>query len=181
MSRAWCIPLTLLLAACSKTSGTQDGVGASSSAAAAASVAPKPGPTGIGNGGGGGGGVNSTSDAAPLAVVIVGGAPTTWSPAAFAPLPRFTIHADSNDKDAWSLRDLSHSLVGPRTRVTAAVDGDGERTQIEPRDWTDSSKTPVLRINRRGKYKIEWVDSDGNMLNHGDVRDVRSIEVSPSG
>lgn len=178
------LPL-LLLAGCSRANGAADGGGAASSASAAsaASAAPTPstGPTGNGGGGGNGGGVKATGNAAPLAVVIAGGAPTSWSPASFAPLPRFTVHADNNDKDAWSLRDVVHALVGPKARVTGAVTGDGDHPKIDAKDWADKSKTPVLRINRRGQYKIEWVDSDGDMTNDDDVRDVRSIEVTPGG
>jgi hypothetical protein len=97
-------------------------------------------------------------------------------------LPRFTIHADGADKDAWSLRDLAHALVGPHARVTGAADGGGTKVKIAKKDWADPKKTPVLRINRRGMYKIEWVDKDGSLTpNDEDVRDVRSVEVSPGG
>jgi hypothetical protein len=135
--------------------------------------------TGTGGGNGDGGGAQSSSDATPLKVVVTGGAPTTWTPAALSAVQRFTIHADGADKDAWSLRDVVHQLVGPRARATSAVDGDGTRAKISPKDWADVKKTPVLRINRRGMYKIEWVDKDGNMTNDDDVRDVKTVEVVP--
>jgi hypothetical protein len=135
--------------------------------------------TGTGGGSGNGGGAQASSDAAALKVLVTGAAPTAWSPAALAAVPHFTIHADGADKDAWSLRDVTHQLVGPHARVTAAVDGEGTRAKIEPKAWTDPKKTPVLRINRRGMYKIEWVDKDGNMTNDDDVRDVKSVEVAP--
>lgn len=137
--------------------------------------------TGDGGGGGNGGGADTQATAAPLRVVVAGRPPTSWTAADFAAVPRLTIHADNSAKDAWSLRDIAHKLVGPKARVTIAVDGDGTRERIAPRDWADASKTPVLRINRRGMYKIEWVDKDGNMLQDDDVRDVRSVELSPSG
>lgn len=148
-----------------------------------AAAAPASSGVGTGNGGGSGngGGANAQVTAAPLRVVVAGRPPTSWTSADFAAVPRFTIHADNSAKDAWSLRDIAHKLVGPKARVTIAVDGDGTRDRIAPRDWADASKTPVLRINRRGMYKIEWVDKDGNMLEDDDVRDVRSVELSPSG
>jgi hypothetical protein len=148
-------------------------------AAAAASASSTVGNPGTGGGAGNGGGSQSSSDAAPLKVVITGGAPASWSPAALAAVQRFTIHADGADKDAWSLRDVVHQLVGPKARATSAVDGDGTRAKISPKDWADAKKTPVLRINRRGMYKIEWVDKDGNMTNDDDVRDVKTVEVAP--
>jgi len=137
--------------------------------------------TGTGGGAGDGGGALAATNASPLKVIVTGTGPTTWTPAALAALPRFTIHADGADKDAWSLRDLAHALVGPRARVTAAVDGDGTSAKIDKKDWADPKKVPVLRINRRGMYKIEWVDKDGSLTNDDDVRDVRSVEVNPGG
>jgi hypothetical protein len=137
--------------------------------------------TGTNGGEGKGGGERASASAQPLKVVITGGTPTTWAPDAFAPVKRFTIHSDGSDKDAWSLRDIVHQLVGPKARVLGAVDGDGTKARIAPKDWADAKKTPVLRINRRGMYKIEWVDKDGNMTNDDDVRDVKSIEVAPGG
>ena len=83
-----------------------------------------------GNGGEGkGGGEKASATAQPLKVVITGGTPTTWAPDAFAPVKRFTIHSDGSDKDAWSLRDLVHQLVGPKARVLGAVDGDRTKAQ----------------------------------------------------
>jgi hypothetical protein len=151
----------------------------------AGSTAPAPSTTvgtGTGGGAGDGGGALAATNAAPLEVVVTGTGPTTWTPDALAAQPRFTIHADGADKDAWSLRDLAHALVGPHARVTGATDGGGTKAKIAKKDWADPKKTPVLRINRRGMYKIEWVDKDGSLTpNDEDVRDVRSVEVSPGG
>jgi hypothetical protein len=133
--------------------------------------------TADGGGGGNGGGAGATGNASPIKVVLAGGAPTTWTPEALAAVPRFTIHADGADKDVWSLREVAHQLVGPRARITGALDGDGTHAKIDPKDWADAKKTPVLRINRRGMYKIQWVDKDGHVTGDDDVRDVRSIEV----
>jgi hypothetical protein len=149
-------------------------VGASASASSTVGTAD-------GGGAGNGGGAQATGSASPLKVVVAGGPPTTWTPDALAAVARFTIHSDGSDKDVWSLRDVAHQLVGPHARVTAAVDGDGSREKIDPRDWADAKKTPVLRINRRGMYKIQWVDKSGNVTGDDDVRDVRSVEVTPAG
>jgi hypothetical protein len=151
-------------------------IAAGASAAGASTVG-----TGARGGGGEGGGAGAHADAAPLKVVVTGGESTSWPPEAFDAVPRFTIHSDGSERDAWSLRDIAHKLVGPRARITMAVDGDGTRDRIDAKDWSDAKKTPVLRINRRGMYKIEWVDQNGNMTNDDDVRDVRSVEVAPSG
>jgi hypothetical protein len=147
--------------------------------AAAAPGASSSAGTGTGGGKGEGGGEQSGAAAAPLRVVVTGGAPTTWAPDALAQVAHFAIHADGADKDAWSLRDVAHKLVGPTARVTAVVDGDGTHAKIDAKAWGDAKKTPVLRINRRGMYKIEWVDKDGNLTMDDDVRDVRSVEVAP--
>jgi hypothetical protein len=148
---------------------------------AAAPVASSTVGTGTGGGTGDGGGALAATNAEPLKVLVTGTGPTTWTPAALAALPRFTIHADGSDKDAWPLRDVVHVLVGPRARVTAAIDGDGTSAKIDKKAWADTKKTPVLRINRRGMYKIEWVDRDGDLTNDDGVRNVRSVEVNPNG
>jgi hypothetical protein len=135
--------------------------------------------TGDRGGEGKGGGASATGAAPPLKAVVAGGPAQTWTTQSFDPVPRFTIHADNSDRDAWSLRDIVTKLVGPKARVTAAVDGDGTRAKIDAKQWADATKTPVLRVNRRGMYKIEWVDKDGNMTSDDDVRDVRSIEIAP--
>jgi hypothetical protein len=181
----------LVAAACSKPSET--GVPAALQTASASAAPPPPSApssapspsstvgTGDNGGGGKGGGADAKGSAAPLKVVVTGGTPTTWSPDAFAGIKQFTIHSDGSEKGAWSLREITHQLVGPKARVVGAVDGDGTKAKINPKDWADAKKTPVLRINRRGMYKIEWVDKDGNMTNDDDVRDVKSIEVTPGG
>jgi hypothetical protein len=145
----------------------------SSAAPAASSI------VGTANGGGGGlgGGAGATGNATPLKIVIARGAPTSWTLDTLAGVARFTIHADGADKDVWSLREVAHQLVGPHARITGALDGDGTHARIDPRDWADAKKTPVLRINRRGMYKIQWVDKNGDVTGDDDVRDVRTLEV----
>ena len=182
------VVLLALAAACSKTSGpTEDKPTLRSVPQSAPPPSVQPAApsstvgTGTGGGSGDGGGALAASNAPPLGVVVVGGPPTTWTPDALAALARFTIHADGADKDAWSLRELAHALVSPKARVTAAIDSGGSRSKIDKKDWADAKKTPVLRINRRGMYKIEWVDKDGSLTNDDDIRDVRSVEVSPGG
>jgi len=133
--------------------------------------------TANGGGAGQGGGAGAAGNATPIKVVVAGGAPATWAPDALAAVTRFTIHADGADKDVWSLREVAHQLVGPHARITGAVDGDGTHAKITSKDWADAKKTPVLRINRRGMYKIQWVDKNGDVTSDDDVRDVRTIEV----
>ena len=137
--------------------------------------------TGNNGGEGKGGGADAGAAAQPLKVVIAGAVAQSWTAQSFDAIPHFTVHADNSAKDAWSLRDIVVKLVGPRARVSAAVDGEGTRAKIDAKQWADATKTPVLRVNRRGMYKIEWVDKDGNMTNDDDIRDVRTVEVIPGG
>jgi hypothetical protein len=137
--------------------------------------------TSDGGGAGKGGGAGAASAAPPLKVIVTGGPAQSWTTQSFDAVPRFTVHADNSDRDAWSLRDIVTKLVGPKARATAAVDGDGTRAKLDAKQWADATKTPVLRVNRRGMYKIEWVDKDGNMTSDDDVRDVRSLEIAAGG
>jgi hypothetical protein len=176
MTTAAAVALTL---ACSKPGDTHDDVQRAPVPPPAPAAPSASSLVGTANGGGAGqgGGAGAAGNAKPLAVVIAGRPPGLWTPDALGAVTRFTIHADGADKDVWSLREVARQLVGPYARITGAVDGDGTHAKITRKDWADAKKTPVLRINRRGMYKIQWVDRNGDVTNDDDVRDVRTIEV----
>lgn len=120
---------------------------------------------------------NDPAEAAPpleLAITIDGVA-GTWQQDAFDRAPHFvgSNHAGES-RDAWSLRDLAHTLVGPNARVVAVI-GD-KREEIDPAAWADPSKTPFVHRTRRGWLKFRWANKDG-VWSEADVKDVSGLEI----
>ena len=107
--------------------------------------------------------------------VKIDGTPTTWQQDAFDKTPHFVAPNKSGEsRDAWSLRELAHTLVGPNARVVAVL-GD-KRKEIDPAAWADASKTPFVHRTRRGWLKFRWADKDGAWL-EADVKDVTGLEI----
>lgn len=80
-------------------------------------------------------------------------------------------------REAWPLRALAADLLGPDARVTAAIGDDGERLEITTAAWADEARAPMLRRNRRGMFKLEWVGAGASADDH--LRGVRALEVAP--
>jgi len=120
---------------------------------------------------------NDPAEATPplkLAVTIDGVA-ATWQQDAFDRAPHFVGENKSGEsRDAWSLRELAHTLVGPNARVVAVI-GD-KRKDIDAAAWADASKTPIVHRTRRGWLKFRWADKDGNW-SEADVKDVSGLEI----
>ncbi len=120
---------------------------------------------------------NDPAQAAPpleLAVTIDGVA-STWQQDAFDRTPHFvSANKNGESRDAWSLRELARTLVGPNARVVAVV-GD-KREVIDPAAWTDASKTPFVHRTRRGWLKFRWANKDG-AWGEADVKDVSGLEI----
>jgi hypothetical protein len=121
----------------------------------------------------------STRDAAhftPVEVIVTGRPPTTWSEESFDKAPREKSEAVGSDREAWSLRDLARTLVGPGARVVMVV-GDVEK-RIDATEWADTSRTPILRVAGGGKLKFRWIEKDGQM-GEADVKAVRRLVIEP--
>ena len=78
-------------------------------------------------------------------------------------------------RDAWSLRTLAADLVAPGARVTAVRGEDGREVELAPGDWTDDTRTPVIRLNRRGKFKFHWADGDLRPLEGQELRNITTL------
>lgn len=120
---------------------------------------------------------NDPAEARPplrLAVTI-DGTQATWQQDAFDRTPHFAAANKSGEtRDAWSLRELAHTLVGPSARVVAVI-GD-KRQAIDPAAWADASKTPFVHRTRRGWLKFRWAEKDGTW-DETDVKDVSGLEI----
>jgi hypothetical protein len=123
-------------------------------------------------------------DAAPeaktlavLEVKIAGKEPQSWTLETLAKVPHLPGEADGG-REAWSLRDLAKTLVGPKARVVAVVGDDGKKV-IEKSAWEDKTRTPVLRATRDdAKLKFRWLEKDGS-LGEAEVRVVKGLEIEP--
>lgn len=120
---------------------------------------------------------NDPAEAAPplkLAVTIDGVA-STWQQDAFDRAPHYVSPNKSGEsRDAWSLRELAHTLVGPNARVVAVI-GD-KREDIDAAAWADASRTPFVHRTRRGWLKFRWADKDGTWA-EAEVKDVTGLEI----
>jgi hypothetical protein len=78
----------------------------------------------------------------------------------------------------YSLKDIVATLVGPNAKVVAVHLGTGDTVQVDDKAWTDATRTPVLWQNRRGFFKLGWVDAKGEWMPATmELRDVRALDV----
>ena len=118
------------------------------------------------------------ADAPPLALdVTVKGKVTTWHKEDFDKVVKYTKGTDGSDRDVWSMRELAHTLVGPKARVISVADADGS-TAVDVKAWDDATKTPILHTTRRGTLKFTWADGDGKW-GETVVKDVVRLEIVP--
>jgi hypothetical protein len=81
------------------------------------------------------------------------------------------------NKASWSLRDAAKELVGPKARVVAVKNAEDERMEISKAEWLDEKKTPMMRANRQGQYKVSWTGANPMEAAATELRNVRSIEI----
>lgn len=128
--------------------------------------------------------VSVERDAAPegktpavLQVKIAGKDPQSWTLETLAKVPLLPGEADAG-REAWSLREIAKTLVGPKARVVAVVGDDGKKV-IDKSAWEDKARTPVLRATRDdAKLKFRWLEKDGS-LGEAEVRVVKGLEIEP--
>ncbi len=113
-----------------------------------------------------------------LAIAITGQPSVTWDAAAFAKVAQVPGKAsDGEARETWSLRDLAHTLVGPKARVTAVIGRDGTAALTEAR-WADAAATPILHTTRHGTLKFRWADPTG-AWGATVAKDVTGLEIQP--
>ena len=111
--------------------------------------------------------------------VVVDGETRTLTEDDLARVEPLSVPGDSGEgkRDAWSLRTLVQALVGEGA-VATEVASEGGRTQpIPPEAWADATRTPLLRLNRRGELKFHWVGPDLAPLPGEEVRKVTRVTV----
>ena len=181
MSRALLIAsLLVALTACDKKGADP--------APSAAPTQPTPPvtPTSQPSGGGGEAGARTdrstkadVADPSALSIAVtVDGVAKAWTVRDITSVPAIEVEGDSGDgaRSAWNLRAIATKLVGPTARVTTMTDEKGKVLEIKPESWTDKTKDPLLRINRRGIVKFVWASPDGEPIGGG-LRGVVKIDL----
>lgn len=136
---------------------------------------PPPAARADGTGGGSGRATERLRPPARVTLRFDDGTEIVFGPEAFARLPSVTILSEGDvARSGWSARDLAEAAGA--ARISAVVGDDGARVAISTADWTDRDRSPLLRQNRRGMLKFQWM-VDGAAVEGGDVRGVAALEM----
>lgn len=139
---------------------------------------------GLGGPGGGGRGDRRAREGAPVQVAtFIDGRPgPVWTLAKLGRAKTLSILGDGGEgtRDAWSLKELAATLVGPGAVVTQLVDDTGKTLALDPAAWADASKIPVVRVNRRGMLRFQWANAELAPIAGEDLRGVAQIHLTTS-
>jgi hypothetical protein len=119
------------------------------------------------------------ADAAVTLAVTVDGRTSTLSDDDWLALDILAVQGDEGRgaRDAVPLRALAVHVAGPGARVTRVI-GAGEEERVLARAaWEDVARVPVLRLNRRGRFKFHWMGADLAPLPGDDVRHVERLVI----
>ncbi|MFZ5470845.1 MAG: hypothetical protein ACOZIN_15575 [Myxococcota bacterium] len=99
--------------------------------------------------------------APPVKVVVKGRPETTWTQEDFDEVEPLEVMSESGDEEqeAWPVRPLAEQLIGPKARLVRVRGENGHMLEIKPEEWRQQEKIPVLRLNRRGLIKFQWVSA----------------------
>lgn len=110
----------------------------------------------------------------PLDITVNGKPAEAWS---MEKLQKVKMRPSADGKEMWSLRDLAHELVSPKARVSAVRSGE-YKTAIDQADWDDPNRTPQLRVNRQGQFKLEWSGVKSAKAGFkGEIRDIDGFDL----
>ncbi len=88
----------------------------------------------------------------------------------------------SGQRDAWPLRDLTRVFAQSRDAAVVEVTAkSGEHVRIDAAAWRDASKMPVLRVNRHGRMKLQWLSPNLEPIDDAImIKDVSKIRIERS-
>lgn len=109
--------------------------------------------------------------------IDVDGKPLRLTAKQLATIPTMNIRGDQGDRRVvWSMRDVVAVVAAPSAHPTEVVGEDGA-APIDLAAWNDAAQTPILRVNRRGMIKLQWIGQGGKVEDGGEVRGVRVLHV----
>ncbi len=92
------------------------------------------------------------------------------------PLP--TARKTGGKTHLWPLKDALAAVAGPKARLVAVTLPGGQRLAVDEKAWADPERIPVVWQNRRGLFKLGWVDKLGQRIpDSQELRDVRALEI----
>jgi hypothetical protein len=113
-----------------------------------------------------------------LSIALDGGGSAKWRLADLWRVPaNLRVSTARGEMPAWSLRDVAHVLAGEHARVGALTSARGETLILPAADWDDPSRLPILRINRRGLWKFEWLEASTKAPGAG-LKDVTGMSLA---
>jgi hypothetical protein len=68
-------------------------------------------------------------------------------------------------------------MFGPGARATKLVAGGGREESISEEQWSNSTRVPTLRINRKGLWRFQWLTESHEVTGDG-LRDVVEVKVT---
>lgn len=109
----------------------------------------------------------------------VDGEARTMDADAFAMLATVGVTDDPSrgPRDGWNLRDIVTALAGESARLIKVRDQDDAVAEVPTEVWSDAARVPVLRLNRRGVFKLSWAANDGSTAEGPVVRGVKQLVI----
>ena len=134
-----------------------------------------------GGGGGGGGGRQDGGEASGDVTlrVTVDGRERTLDDEDWGEVEILAVQGDEGrgERDAFPLRALAAHVAGPGAVVTRVIGAGGERLEIARDAWDDATRTAVLRLNRKGRFKFHWMGEGLVPLGGDEVRNVARLVI----
>ncbi len=111
---------------------------------------------------------------------MIDGVARTLDEEALADLDPVEVLGDSGEgtRDAWSVRALVRSLAGEGARLTQVKDHGGDALEVSEEAWAAKDRVPLLRLNRRGRFKFHWATKDLAPTDGDALRDVRTLVIA---
>jgi hypothetical protein len=116
-----------------------------------------------------------------LTALVDGRSPVSLGEAELQRVSAIQVAGDSGDgkRDAWPLRELVRTLVSERAVAFELVGEGGRKLAIDAAAWRDPARIPILRVNRRGLLRFNWVSPAGQPLEDDGLRGVSEIRIHP--
>jgi hypothetical protein len=109
---------------------------------------------------------------------VAGAVVAKLNTAALAKLKALPSKGTGGKARIYALKEALGTLVAPGARVVAVHLGDGSTVSVDAKAWTDATRSPVVWQNRRGLFKLGWLDDKGQaMPTNMELRDVRALDV----
>lgn len=106
-----------------------------------------------------GGEADGQAAGSPIEIIVNGKPAPDWTPERIASGPSLPLtNQNGEQRDAWLLKPLTQSILGPSARIVALATDD-RRVAIDERAWNDPTRTLVMRLSHRGQYKANWMQS----------------------